>query len=427
MSDYMFMLESHLSQAQNFAVGEVQRLMAKLQINVFLTGGALRDMLASLPVRDLNFTMEGSPSRLVKALEKEAGVLVVNSDEVRKSYEIAFPNGVLAEVSMARVEKFSKPGANPKVVQATIHEDLRGRDFTINCLAISLAKGSRGLLLDPTNGLSDFALRELRTATNHALMDEPSRVLKLVTLQARLGFQLDERTRQQYQNAREAGVEKLIPAEALRREIVKIGEEFNPLPILETLEKEGLLGLYFAGFGGAKLNPAGFQRLQKFRALVPFGAQLKEDRFTLFLHTISEKWTPKDKQAFVKNCKLSRREVDAWKNIDVKVRSLETALKSAKLQKASLVYAALADAPAEVIFVLLGKTSVRLVQDRIKNYLQKYLPTALEVTDEDLVREGVDPQSPKGLKMRKQLIASRLDSRPRRNATDSVYNPPASA
>ncbi|MFN8685660.1 MAG: hypothetical protein ACK50U_06660 [Acidobacteriota bacterium] len=425
MSDYIFMLESHLSQAQNFAVGEVQRLMAKLQINVFLTGGALRDMLASLPVRDLNFTMEGSPSRLVKALEKEAGVHVVNSDEVRKSYEIAFPNGVLAEVSMARVEKFAKPGAKPKVIPATIHEDLRGRDFTINCLAISLAQGSRGLLLDPTNGLSDFALRELRTATSHALMDEPSRVLKLVTLQARLGFQLDDRTRRQYQNAREAGIEKLIPAEALRREIIKIGEEFNPLPILETLEKEGLLELFFHGFNGAKLNPAGFQRLHKLRGLAPFGVLIKEDRFALFLHTISEKWTPKDKQAFVNHCKLSRREVDAWKQIDVKVRSLETTLKSNELQKPSLVYAALAGVPAEIIFVLLGKTSLRLVQDRIKNFLQKYLPAAVEITDEDVLREGADPLSPKGQKLRKQLIAARLDARPRRAATDSVYNPQA--
>lgn len=424
----MFMLESHLSQAQNFAVSEVQRLMAKLQINVFLTGGALRDMLAGLPVRDLNFTVEGSPSRLVKALEKEAGVRVINSDDVRKSVEIAFPNGVLAEVSMARVEKFAKPGSKPKVLPATIHDDLRGRDFTINCLAISLAKGSRGLLLDPTNGLSDFALRELRTATSHTLVDEPSRVLKLVTLQARLGFQLDDRTRQQYENARNAGIEKLIPAEALRREIIKIGEEFNPMPILETLEKERLLELYFAGFGGAKLNPAGFQRLLKFRGLVPFGVQLKEDRFALFLHTISEKWSPKDKQAFVKNCKLSRREVDAWKNIETKVRALEKVLKLPKLQKASLVYGALVDVPAEVVFVLLGKTSARLVQDRIKNYLQKYLPSALEVTDEDISREGLDPKSPKGQALRKQLIASRLDSRPRRaSATETAYSPQASA
>jgi tRNA nucleotidyltransferase/poly(A) polymerase len=428
MSDYMFMLESHLSQAQNFVIAEVQRQMARLQINVFLTGGALRDMLAGLPVRDLNFTLEGSPARLLKALEKDSGVRLLNSDDARKSYEIVFPNGVLAELSMARVEKFTKPGAPPKVVPATIHEDLRGRDFTINALAISLARGSRGLLLDPTNGLSDFALRELRTTSSHTLSDEPSRLLKLVTLQARLGFTLDERTRQQYQRAREAQLEQHIPAEALRREIIKIGEEFNPLPILETLDRESLLNLYFPGFTGAKLNPNGFAKLIKFRGLVPFGAQLKEDRFITFLHTISEKWTPKDKQTFVKNCKLSKREADAWKNLPTRAKSLENTLKSPKLQKASLVYQALEPVPAEIIFALLASSSQRLVQDRIKNYFQKYLPTALEVTPDTIAAEGLDPASPKGIALRKQLIATRLDARPRRaTAPDSAYSPQASA
>ncbi len=422
----MFMLESHLSQSQNVVISEIQRMMAKLQINVFLTGGALRDMLAGLPVRDLNFTLEGSPLKLVKALEKESRIRVLNADDTRKRYEIVFPNGVLAEVSMARVEKYSKPGGPPKVIPATIHEDLKERDFTINCLAISMAQGSRGLLLDPTNGLSDFALRELRTATSHALMDDPSRVLKLVTLQARLGFQLDERTKRQYDNAREAKLEALIPAEALRREIVKIGEEFNPLPILETLQKEGLLELYFPEFSGVKLNAAGFQKLLKFRGIVPFGAHLKEDRFTLFLHTISEKWTPKDRAAFIKNCKLSRREQDNWKNLDAKAKTLQNALKSAKLVKASLVYAVLVDAPAEQIFLLLAHSPLRIVQDRIKNYLQKYLPAAMEVTDEDVLREGGNPATPKGQQLKKQLIAARLDARPRKAPpTDLAYSPQA--
>ncbi len=419
----MFMLESHLSEAQNFVISEVQRMMAKLQVNVFLTGGALRDMLAGLPVRDLNFTIEGSPLKLVKALEKEAGIRLVNTDDVRKSYEISFPNGVLAEISMARIEKFAKPGAMPKVAPATIHEDLKGRDFTINCLAISLAQGSRGLLLDPTNGLSDFALKELRTASSHTLMDDPSRVLKLVTLQARLGFQLDGRTRAQYQRAREAKVEDLIAPEALRREIVKIGEEFNPLPILETLEKEKLLHLYFTGLGGANLNSAGFTKLLKFRGMVPFGTHLKEDRFSLFLHTISEKWTPRDKLSFIKNCKLSKREVDGWKNLEAKSKTLQNTLKSAKLQKPSLVYAALMDAPAESIFVLLGKSPLRVVQDRIKNYLLKYLPAALEITDEDVLIGGGTPGTPKGQQMKKQLIAAKLDARPRKvPVTDPAYS-----
>jgi tRNA nucleotidyltransferase (CCA-adding enzyme) len=426
MSDYMFMLESHLSQSQNFVIAEIQRMMAKLQVNVFLTGGALRDMLAGLPVRDLNFTLEGSPLKLVKALEKEAGIRVVNSDEVRKSYEISFPNGVLAEISMSRVEKYLKPGAPPKVVPATIHEDLKGRDFTINCLAVSLAQGSRGLLLDPTNGLSDFELKELRTATSHTLMDDPSRILKLITLQARLGFQMDERTRNQYRNAREAQLEKLIPAEALRREVIKIGEEFNPLPILETLEKEKFLDLYFPGFGGAKLNAVGFGKMLKFRGMVPFGAQLKEDRLSLFLHTISEKWTPKDKLTFIKNCKLSKREADNWKNLDAKSKKLQTVLKSAKLQKPSQIYAVLSEAPADLLFVLLNKSALRLVQDRIKNYLQKYLPMALEVTDEDVVAAGGNPQTPKGQQLKKQLIAAKLDARPRKVATaDPAYSPQA--
>jgi tRNA nucleotidyltransferase (CCA-adding enzyme) len=429
MSDYMFMLESHLSQAQNAAIAEIQRLMARLQINVFLTGGALRDMLASLPVRDLNFTLEGSPLKLLRALEKDAGVAVQNADDVRKSYEIVFPNGVLAEISMARIEKYAKPGGAPKVTPATIHEDLRGRDFSINCLAVSLAKGSRGLLLDPTNGLSDFGLRELRTVSPYTLLDDPSRILKLVTLQARLGFQLDERTKRQYESARERKLEALIAPEALRREIVKIGEEFNPVPILEALEREGFLELYFPGFKGTKLNTAGFGKLQKLRGLIPFGAQMKEDRLAIFLWTVSEKWTPKEKQAFANNCKLTKRELDAWKNLETKAKKLSDTLKSPKLQKPSLVHQALLPAPLEQILVLLYQPGSRTVQDRIRNYLQRYLPLAMEVDDSEVLHAGLDPTSPKGIAMKKQLIAAKLDARPRKPAPtgEPVYSPPPSA
>jgi tRNA nucleotidyltransferase/poly(A) polymerase len=423
----MFQLESHLSQAQNAVVAEVQRSMAQLQINVFLTGGALRDMVAGLAVRDLNFTLEGSPLKLLKLLEKQSGAKILKSDEVRKSYELVFPNGVLAEVSMARVEKYAKPGAAPKVTPATIHEDLRGRDFSINCLAISLAKGSRGLLLDPTNGLSDLRDRVLRAVSSYTLANDPSRILKLITLEARLGFSLDERTKLQYESAREQKLEKLIPAEALRREIVKIGEEINPLPILELLEREKLLELYFTGFGGAKLNGPGFAKMLKLRGLLPFGANFTEDRFALFLHTISEKWTPKDKLAFQKSAKLSKKEVDTWKTLDKKVKALETALKSAKLTKPSLVYEKLSEAPLEQILILLYRSNQRVVQDRVKNYLQKYLPAAMEVSDEDLVAAGGVPGTPKGALLKKKLILTRVDARPKKvnPGAEPAYSLPA--
>ncbi len=66
MSDYIFMLESHLSTEQFRVVGEMQAVAAQAGVNLFLTGGAMRDMLGGFPVRDLDFTAEGSASKLAK-------------------------------------------------------------------------------------------------------------------------------------------------------------------------------------------------------------------------------------------------------------------------------------------------------------------------------------------------------------------------
>ena len=60
MGDYMFMLESHLSAGQYRVVGQMRELAAEAGASVFLTGGAMRDTLGGFPVRDLDFTVEGS-------------------------------------------------------------------------------------------------------------------------------------------------------------------------------------------------------------------------------------------------------------------------------------------------------------------------------------------------------------------------------
>ncbi|MDQ6707059.1 MAG: CCA tRNA nucleotidyltransferase, partial [Acidobacteriota bacterium] len=75
-----------------------------------------------------------------------------------------------------------------------IYDDLRRRDFTVDAIALSLNRGSRGLLVDPVNGLADLERRELRTAYPLAFSDNPARLLRLVRLHHRLGFTIEERT-----------------------------------------------------------------------------------------------------------------------------------------------------------------------------------------------------------------------------------------
>ncbi|HEX6544690.1 MAG TPA: hypothetical protein VF023_00195, partial [Bryobacteraceae bacterium] len=200
MSDYMFMLDSHLNSEQSKVLAAVRDAATEANLNLFLTGGAMRDMLGGFSIRDLDFTVEGNVIRFAKGLAAEQSAKVLSVDDHKKSVELLFPNGVLAEIAMARQERYSKPGAKPQVQPATIHEDLRGRDFTVNAIGLSLSKASYGLLLDPTNGLADIDRKELHAVNNYGLYDDPSRILRLIRLKVRLGYRISDRTQSQYQN-----------------------------------------------------------------------------------------------------------------------------------------------------------------------------------------------------------------------------------
>ena len=156
MSDYMFMLESRLSADQNRVLEHVQAAAGAAGVNLFLTGGGMRDMLGGFRIRDLDFSVEGHALKVAQTLE-EQGARTLAVDENRSSTELVFASGVTAQVAMSRTERYAKTGAKPQVTPATIQDDLRGRDFTVNAMALSLNRASRGLLLDPPTAWPTWA------------------------------------------------------------------------------------------------------------------------------------------------------------------------------------------------------------------------------------------------------------------------------
>jgi tRNA nucleotidyltransferase/poly(A) polymerase len=424
MSDYMFMLENHLTPEQNRVLVEVESAAAVAGVNLFLSGGAVRDMIGGFPIRDLDFTVEGPALKIAKTIAQRAGGEIVSTDEHRKRAELRFPGGVTAEIGMARLERFGKPGAKPQVTPATIHEDLRGRDFTVNSLALSLNRASRGLLLDPNNGLSDLERRELRASGNYTLYDDPIRLLRLIRFRVRLGFEIAERTRSQYENARAAEVEKTISPQAFNQELLNIAAEPNPGDILQALEQEKLLPLIAPFLAGAKLNLPGFAKLLKARQLLPFGVDVHIDSPALFFYLLNEKLTPKERTELARAIAMDKSVSDRWQKLEARAKKLEKELKASGLQKPSALYHLLVKAPGEQVLFLLVKSTERLVLDRIRNYYQKYLPAALEITDRDVVAAGGQPGTPKFQKLRDQLIAAKLDARPKKPPTPPVEEPP---
>ncbi len=425
MSDYIFMLENHLSTDQSRVVEVVQTAAAQSNVNVFLTGGAMRDMLAGFRIRDLDFVIEGNPAKVAKAVAEALDARVVHDDEQRKAVGLVLPSGVTLQIAMSAQLKGARAGAKPPPGPATIQEDLRGRDFTCNAIALSLTRASRGLLLDPMNGLADIERRELRLTSPYGLYDDPSRLLRLVRFQVRLGFAIEERTRMQVANAREAGVEKQIPAKALGEELQRIGLEDAPAEILRQLEEAGLLTLFSPALAGPKLNWQGLAKLEKIVRLFPDEPRARAARLGTFLYALTEKLAPRDKQALIKLVDLPKAELDRWHKLEAAARKVETALRAPRVRKASQVYFLLNKAEPDEVLFLLYHSAYKPVQERIRNYFQKYVPAVQEITPEEwAAAESKQTARRSAEKLREEVIANRLDRRVPKPVPPGPTDPP---
>jgi tRNA nucleotidyltransferase (CCA-adding enzyme) len=411
MSDYMFMLENHLTVEQNRVVAVAQAVASEANVSLFLTGGAMRDVMGGFPVRDLDFTVEGNSVKLAKTIAERLGAETLSTDDNRRSVELVSSGGVTFQIAMARQERYGRMGSRPQVSPATIQEDLRHRDFTCNAIALSLNRASRGLLIDPMNGLSEIVRKELRTLHSTAFYDDPSRLLRLIRLKVRLGYEIEERTKQQYQNAREAKAEAHIASRTLGVELKHLADEPNPAETVKALDEEKLLELFSPALAGPELNLAGLIKLDKARRLLTPDVESYGLNWGPFIHVLTENLNAKEKAALIQGVEMAKADVEAWQKLPARAKKLEAALKSAKLKKPSQIYNVLQVAPGTEVLFLLYQSPLRLVNDRIRNYFQRYLPLSQEITDAEVEASGVAPGNPKFAKVKAEMVAARVDGR----------------
>ena len=264
MADYIYTMETRLTPEQQRAVSLAQDVARNQEMNIYLSGGTIRDIISGFAIRDLDITVQGNALKLQKELEK-AGAVVEGADDDTKSLYVLFSGNVRAEIGMAYSAAYEKPGKPPRIAPATINEDLRRRDFTINSMALSLNPGSRGLLLDPFNGVADVETKVIRILHNYAFLEEPSRLIRATRFAARFHWPLEERTQARYDAAKEGNYIENITDRAIGQEIEALAYEDDPLHILRALEKEGWLKVLNPRWSMAKVDTAGLSQLLKTR------------------------------------------------------------------------------------------------------------------------------------------------------------------
>jgi tRNA nucleotidyltransferase (CCA-adding enzyme) len=154
-------------------------------------GGLVRDAWLGRDAggHDLDVVVEGDARLVARALADVRGGTLVEHERFLTA-SIALPGGRRVDVVTARSERYEAPGALPRVMPASIAQDLRRRDFTVNAMAVELSSGSFGLL-DPLGGAGDIARRRLRVLHPLSFVEDPTRIVRAARYAARLGFSLD--------------------------------------------------------------------------------------------------------------------------------------------------------------------------------------------------------------------------------------------
>lgn len=195
-------------------------------MQVYLVGGAVRDELLGIAVKDKDFVVVGStPEEMIAAGFKPVG----------KDFPVFLHPKTHDEYALARTERKTAKGYKGFVVHAspevTLEEDLARRDLTIN----AIAKDSTGKFIDPYNGLADIQSKTLRHVSD-AFAEDPVRILRAARLSARFqDFSLAPETNQLMRQMVAAGEVDALVAERVWQELAKGLMEDKPSRMFDVL------------------------------------------------------------------------------------------------------------------------------------------------------------------------------------------------
>jgi tRNA nucleotidyltransferase (CCA-adding enzyme) len=189
----------------------------------YLVGGAVRDLLRGAEPVDVDIAVEGDARSVARAVADRLG-------SGAREYErfgtatVETSDGTY-NFAGTRQEAYDSPGELPRVSPASLDEDLRRRDFSINAMALGLTGDDLGHLYDPCGGVDDMEHGTVRVLHERSFLDDPTRLLRAVRYAARLGFELDPETERLAREAVAADALSTVSGARIRDELMDLLRE----------------------------------------------------------------------------------------------------------------------------------------------------------------------------------------------------------
>jgi tRNA nucleotidyltransferase (CCA-adding enzyme) len=386
-----------LKQAGNVAL--------QCSVEVYAVGGFVRDLLLQrLEERtwDLDLCVEGTVDHFLDELATRWQASVHRHPRFETA-TLVLPDGQKVDVARARQESYVRPAALPEVQSSNLKQDLFRRDFTINALALRLTEGHFGEMIDFFGGQADLNGQVIRILHNHSFIDDPTRILRAIRLEQRLGFHLGDTTEHLLRAALQQGILPLAGPNRIRDEIVLCLSEADPVAILERLNKLKVLSALHPDLA---LDPKVRRLLQCVpQALQKLGGRLKLEPWRAYVRAWLHRWKTEPLQELLHTYHFR---LTGLRNLP----EILWRLNRDQLRPSQLYTLLKPLAPDELVVLWAMNQDSKMdrsrPEQRILHFVERLSGTRPLLTGDQILAAGV-PRGPRVAELKNQAFALQLD------------------
>lgn len=222
------------------SIEKVSLFADSLNVNAYLVGGFVRDLLMHKSNIDIDIVIEGDAVEFAEKFSKKFKYHFMSFPKFKTAI-VSYPQIKKIDFASARSEVYEQPGMLPKVHTSSIRNDLFRRDFTMNSMAIQINQESFGKLFDYFNGRRDIQLGVLRILNNMSFSDDPTRILRAIRFEQRFMFKIDQKTLHLLQKFLHLNSLANIAVERVQQELIKGCEEMHVNRFFNRLHELGIL------------------------------------------------------------------------------------------------------------------------------------------------------------------------------------------
>jgi tRNA nucleotidyltransferase (CCA-adding enzyme) len=376
---------------------------------VFLVGGAVRDLLLRNHNLDIDLVIEGQGIPFARQLAEEFSDCRVRGHEKFGTAVMLFPDGFKIDVATARHEYYARPGALPTVETSSLKRDLFRRDFAMNTLAVSLNPKTFGQVTDFFGGARDIKEKVIRVLHNLAFVEDPTRILRAVRFSSRFGFAIGKHALNLMKGAIKMKIFDRVEGKRLLNELIHILEEKNPLV---ALHQTASLGILPALHPSLSFNAKVAELFESVAAVLSWWKYLFDKSrlvpWVIYFLALTDVLSDDDFEGVMRRFSFPSSQIDQMLRERTEMRYILAYFAREMFDRPSKVVAALRGLPLEALLFMMAKTAREDTRRAISGYITTMRHVKPALTGKDLVEMGYKPGPTVGLLLR-TLRDARVD------------------